>query len=213
MKAIYSLIAVIVVLSFTACTNSENEMMEESSSFELIKSTYGIELASTATAEIDAIPLVSMEDMRSVLEVLRHNTSVSKNCVVESDTRSENINVENKKVIMLGQYSASTRSGVILENFALSVELNFSVDNKQVYYLGTDYTYSSKLFNWRANGLSLSSSKKADGATYDFESQSYLYFKVKDQGNSLVRVPVAFKGSYSFKSEKGTYNFQLANCR
>lgn len=51
--------------------------------------------------------------------------------------------------------------------------------------------------------------KGGDGNTYGFESESYLYFKVKDEGNVLVKVPVVFKGNYNFLTEEGTYSFQL----
>lgn len=198
MKAIYALIVMTLLLNFTACTTSEEEMVIENSTFESVMKTYGLEVAS-ATPAHENVPSVAMEEMVGVLEALRQNSGVSRVCVVES-----------QKIKMTGEYSAATRSGSSLENFALSVELNFNIDNGQVHYLGTDYFYSSDLFEWRANGLSLASNKNLGKYTYEFESQSYLYFKVQDQSDSLVRVSVVFKGNYDFQTEKGTYSFRLA---
>lgn len=51
--------------------------------------------------------------------------------------------------------------------------------------------------------------KNSDDYTYEFESESYLYFKVSDEANTLVKVPVVFRGNYSFQMQKGTYSFKL----
>lgn len=91
----------------------------------------------------------------------------------------------------------------------MNVELKFSFEKEQVYYWGTDYSYSSDLFDWRAQGLSLTPMKNSDDYTYEFESESYLYFKVSDEANTLVKVPVVFRGNYSFQMQKGTYSFKL----
>ena len=63
--------------------------------------------------------------MRNVLEALRQNSNTQHNCIRTSEKGYE-------KVIMSGNYQASTRSSVN-EGFALSVELKFSFDNNKVY--------------------------------------------------------------------------------
>ena len=110
---------------------------------------------------------------------------------------------------MGSQFTATTRAGSALENFLLRVELKFNYENNQVFYYGTDYMYDSRLFDWRANGLSLSPVKNASGLTYEFESESFIYFKVKDEGDCIVKVAIIFKGVFDFKSETGIYSFQL----
>lgn len=202
MKTIYSFIVIVLVLGLTSCTTAENDSVEQTTLFESVKSTYGAENASyNSITGADGIPSVSTEDMRGVLEALRQNSNTRKNCIRTTDNSYT-------KVIMIGSYQAATRSG-ISEGFALNVELKFSFDDAKVYYWGTDYSFSSDLFDWRAQGLSLYPAKGGDGNTYEFESESYLYFKVKDEGDVLVKVPVVFKGNYNFKTEEGTYSFQL----
>lgn len=201
MKTIYSFIVIALVLGFTSCTTADNDAVEGTSLFESVKSTYGVENASYSISDIDNIPSVSIEDMRGVLEALRQNSNTQKNCVRKSENGYE-------KVIMVGNYKAATRNSGG-EGFALNVELKFSFDEGKAYYWGNDCSFSSDLFDWRSTGGSLSSVKGGDGHTFGFESESYLYFRVAEEGNALVKVPVVFKGVYNFNAEEGTYSFQL----
>ena len=106
------------------------------------------------------------------------------------------------------EYQARTRSGAFVEQFALCVSINFNIDNNGgVFYIGTTYSSSTDLFNWQGYGASLSTTAEGNSV---FSSTSYLYFRVSDQGNCLVKVPVSFKGSYNFKDNKGTYSFTLS---
>lgn len=201
MKTIYSFIVIALAFDFTSCTTADNEIVEQTSLFESVMSTYGVENVSYNITGADNIPSASTEDMRNVLEALRQNSNTRQNCTRISENNYE-------KVVMSGSYQTSTRSSVS-EGFALNVELKFSFDNNKIYYWGTDYSFSSNLFDWRAQGGSLSPVKGGDGNTYGFETESYLYFKVKDEGNALVKVSVVFKGNYNFVTEKGTFSFQL----
>lgn len=202
MKTIYSFIVIALAFGLTSCANTENDVVETTSLFESVMNTYGAEYASYNLAGTNNIPSVLTEEVCSVLESLRQNSNALHDCIRISEKDLE-------KVVMTGSYKAVTRNGAATEGFALNVELKFSFDKGQVYYWGTDYSYSSDLFDWRAQGLSLTPMKNSDGYTYEFESESYLYFKVSDEANALVKVPVIFKGNYNFHTEKGTYSFRL----
>lgn len=198
MKTIYSFIVAVLVFGFASCTSADNDATESTSLFESVMNTYGAEYASYSAS--NKIPSVLTEEMRNVLETLRLNSNSQQNCIRVSEDSFE-------KVVMTGNYKSVTRSEA--EGFALNVELKFSFDKDQVYYWGTDYSYSSDLFDWSAQGLSLTPMKNSDGYTYEFESETYLYFKISDEANTVVKVPVIFKGNYNFRTEKGTYSFQL----
>lgn len=202
MKTFYFFIATALACCFMSCSSADDgDATEPTSLFETVMSTYGAEYVSYSASKIGEIPSVSTGDMCSVLEALRVNCNVLQDCFRTLEDSFE-------KVVMTGSYMAATRSGVD-EAFALGVELKFSFDKGQVYYWGKDYTYHSNLFSWFAQGLSLSPMKNSDGYAYEFESETYLYFKVSDEANAVVKVPVIFKGSYNFHTEKGTYSFQL----
>ena len=150
---------------------------------------------------------MTAEEMASVLEALRQNGNTIRNC--ESETLEGYYESgDRKEVKMLAEYQARTRSGAFVEQFALCVSINFNIDNNGgVFYIGTTYSSSTDLFNWQGYGASLSTTAERNSV---FSSTSYLYFRVSDQGDCLVKVPVSFKGSYNFKDNKGTYSFTLS---
>ncbi|ADV43899.1 DUF5033 domain-containing protein [Bacteroides helcogenes] len=200
---VYSFMLLLMMNGLTACSASSDEAMAEqtqTSGFATVMSTYGAEYATLNVSDLKNVPSVLTEDMRGVLEALKQNSTASYDCARVSDKSFE-------KVVMTGNYKSATRGGS--DGFALNVELKFSFEKGQVYYWGTDYSYSSTLFDWSAQGLSLSPVNGGDGYTYQFESETYLYFKVSDQAGTVVKVPIIFKGNYNFSTEKGTYSFQL----
>lgn len=206
MKAI-NLLFVLIALTFTACSNAENENIEDYSlSFDSMKSLYGIESA-VADQQTNDVPSVTTEGMSSVLEVLRKSSVNAQDCSVHNSEGYYGAGSDKKTVMMTAEYQARTRSGQLVDQFALCVSLNFNIDKGVVYYIGTTYSSGSDMFRWTGYGVSLSSNP--DGSS-DFSSTTYLYFRISDQGNCLVKVPVGFKGNYNFAANKGTYNFTLS---
>ena len=206
MKSIKFFFACVLALTFVACSNAESDSFEDNTSnFESMKSLYGIESAAY-DPKAEEIPSVTAEEMASVLEALRQNGNTVCNCESESTERFYGDATDKKAVKMLAEYQARTRSGAFVEQFALCVSLNFNIDKGAVYYIGTTYSSSTDLFSWQGYGASLSTT--ADGNSI-FNSTTYLYFRVSDQGNCVVKVPVNFKGSYNFAAGQGTYSFTL----
>lgn len=207
MKSIKFFFACVLALTFVACSNAESDSFEDNSSnFESMISLYGIQSA-TVDSKVGDVPSVTAEEMASVLEALRQNGNTIRNC--ESETLEGYYEGgDRKEVKMIAEYQARTRSGAFVEQFALCVSINFNIDNNGgVFYIGTTYSSSTDLFNWQGYGASLSTTAEGNNV---FSSTSYLYFRVSDQGNCLVKVPVSFKGSYNFKDNKGTYSFTLS---
>lgn len=209
MKAI-NLLFVLVALTFTACSSAESDNFEDNSStFESMKSLYGIE-AAAANQQTGDVPSVTTEEMGSVLEALHKSSAYSQDCNVQNTDGYYGTGSDKKTVMMAAQYQARTRSGQLVDDFALCVSLNFNVDKGVVYYINTTYSCGSSLFVWK--GYSASLETKADG-NHAFTSVTYLYFRVSDQNNCLVKVPVNFTGTFNFTANKGTYNFTLSKAR
>ena len=205
MKSIKFFFACVLALTFVACSNAESDSFEDNTSnFESMKSLYGIESAAY-DQKAEEIPFVTAEEMASVLEALRQNGNTVRNCESETTEGFYGDATDKKAVKMLAEYQARTRSGAFVEQFALCVSLNFNIDKGAVYYIGTTSS-STDLFSWQGYGASLSTT--ADGNSI-FNSTTYLYFRVSDQGNCVVKVPVDFKGSYNFAAGQGTYSFTL----
>jgi hypothetical protein len=208
MKAMNYLIVMLVGMSIVACSNAtDDEITENVSEYSILKNTYNIEEISTGNyEEANSVPSITTDKMKGILEALNKNSNIEKSCIVTNTSTEEE---DSYKITMSGDYKAISRGGT--EDFALRVDLKFSIDNGQLYYWGTEYTYSSNLFTWSSNSMTLLPVKDGIGTyTYEFTSKGYIYFKVADKDNSLVRVPVVFKGKHDFDSNKGTYSFQLA---
>lgn len=207
MKSINFFFVCMITLTFVACSNAESDNFEDNtSSFESMKSLYGIESAAY-DQQMNDVPSVTTEEMGSVLEALRNNSASAQECKVEDIEGYYGTESDKKTVLMTAEYQARTRSGALVENFALCVSLNFNVDKGAIYYIGTTYECATDLFFWKGYGASLTTTAETGSV---FSSTSYLYFCVNDQGNCLVKVPVVFSGSYDFTADKGTYNFTLS---
>lgn len=207
MKSIKLFFLCVFTLTFVACSNVESDSYEDNtSSFESMKSLYGIESAAY-DQQMNEVPSVSTEEMRSVLEALRQNSSTVQDCRVENLDGYYGADGAKKTVMMTAEYQARTRSGAFLENFALCVSLNFNIDKETVYYIGTTYTCTTDLFDWKGYGASLSTTAEGNCV---FNSTTYIYFSISDQNNCLVKVPVRFQGSYNFFAGQGTYSFTLS---
>lgn len=207
MKFINFFFVCMFAMTFVACSNAESDSFEDNtSSFESMKSLYGI-VSAAYDREVDDVPSVSTEEMGSVLEALRMNSSIAQECKVEDIEGYYGAQSDRKTVKMTAEYQARTRSGVLVENFALCVSLNFNVDKSTLYYIGTTYDCATDLFFWKGYGASLTTTPEGNSV---FSSTSYLYFRVNDRDDCLVKVPVVFKGSYDFAANKGTYRFTLS---
>ncbi len=185
MKSIKFFFACVLALTFVACSNAESDSFEDNSSnFESMISLYGIQSA-TVDSKVGDVPSVTAEEMASVLEALRQNGNTIRNC--ESKTLEGYYEGgDRKEVKMIAEYQARTRSGAFVEQFALCVSINFNIDNNGgVFYIGTTYSSSTDLFNWQGYGASLSTTAEGNSV---FSSTSYLYFRVSDQGNCLVKL-------------------------
>lgn len=203
MKTIFVLITLTITFFFTGCSASNDDInLNNSSDFNSIKTIYGLE---ETTAGQSNIPAVTLAEMQGVLEAIYASSNIQNNKTsLFSEYSEENIS----KIAMMTHYNAQTRNSISGESFTLSVELKFSKEGGLIYYWGTDYAYSSDLFEWRAGSLSLTS-VKGTKYTYEFQSSTYLYFRVTSKEEHVVRVPVIFKGTYDFDSNEGTYSFQL----
>lgn len=211
MKAINYIFTLTVTMFLAACTNAEEDFSIDNSTMTLesMQSMYGMEFTVLEQAEKNNVPSATVEQIQGILEALRDHSGISQNCkVVEAQNKSGNTQEILKHVQMTAEYQARTRNGGFLEKFALCVSLNFKIDAREVYYMGADYTYSTDLFNWRANGLSLAPIKNT--GYYGFDSTSYLYFRINDKDDQIARVPVSFNGKYNFSTSDGAYSFTLA---
>ena len=61
MKTIYSFIVIVLVFGFTSCTSADNDIVEQTSLFESVRSAYGVENVTYSITGVDNIPSVSTQ--------------------------------------------------------------------------------------------------------------------------------------------------------
>lgn len=202
MKTLLSIAALLFFWGFVSCT-SDAGLSEQISETEEVMFEYGAEYVSVAASMEGEIPTVSISEMRSVLQTLRANAGNVKECSLNS-ADGDNL----LKVRLSENYRVASRADAD-GSFTLGINLKFGYEGGAVFYRGAEYEYSSSLFVWANGSTSLAPVRNTDGCTYSFDSDSYLYFKLKEEGGTIVRVPGRFHGNCSFLSGKGTYSFSL----
>ena len=92
--------------------------------------------------------------------------------------------------------------------YAFTIQLNMNCYNDgSLYYGGYQAECSSSLIKWYLKGFSLAT----DNATknYKFESQSYIYMKVIENGIKYMQIPVTIKGNYNPRNHDAAFSYNL----
>lgn len=201
MKAIYLMIAMLTMMSLASCTADGNDPVENSSSTYLLEKTYGaISVAYTENnsdkLNLNDLPAISLSEADQILSNLRKHTNAKE----ELDVQTMNKGNQTLLDVIMKQ--------TINNKYTFTIQLNMSSDSDgMVYYGGYKAECSSSLMKWYLKGFSLSS----DNATGNnkFESQSYLYIKVVDNGIKYMQIPVSIKGTYNPKNHKAAFSYSL----
>lgn len=201
MKAIYLMIAMLTMMSLASCTADGNDPVENSSSTYLLEKTYGaISVAYTENnsdkLNLNDLPAISLSEADQILSNLRKHTNAKE----EQDVHTTDKGNQKLLAVIMKQ--------TIDNKYTFAIQLNMSSDSDgMVYYGGYKAECSSSLMKWYLKGFSLSS----DNATGNnkFESQSYLYIKVVDNGIKYMQIPVSIKGTYNPKNHKAAFSYSL----
>lgn len=201
MKAIYLMIAMLTMMSLASCTADGNDPVENSSSTYLLEKTYGaISVAYTENnsdkLNLNDLPAISLSEADQILSNLRKHTNAKE----ELDVQTMNKGNQTLLDVIMKQ--------TINNKYTFTIQLNMKSDSDgMVYYGGYKAECSSSLMKWYLKGFSLSS----DNATGNnkFESQSYLYIKVVDNGIKYMQIPVSIKGTYNPKNHKAAFSYSL----
>lgn len=195
------MIAMLTMMSLASCTADGNDPVENSSSTYLLEKTYGaISVAYTENnsdkLNLNDLPAISLSEADQILSNLRKHTNAKE----ELDVQTMNKGNQTLLDVIMKQ--------TINNKYTFTIQLNMSSDSDgMVYYGGYKAECSSSLMKWYLKGFSLSS----DNATGNnkFESQSYLYIKVVDNGIKYMQIPVSIKGTYNPKNHKAAFSYSL----
>lgn len=201
MKAIHLMIAMLVMMSLASCSADGNDPVENSASTYLLEKTYGArsvayEENNSNNLNLSELPAISLSEADGILSVLRKHTNAKEELDIQAATRGEQTLL---KIAM---------KQTIDSKYSFTIQLNMSsYSDGSLYYSGYKAECSSSLMKWYLKGFSLAS----DNATgnYKFESQSYIYMKIVDNGIKYIQVPVTIEGNYNPDNHESKFSYNL----
>ena len=92
--------------------------------------------------------------------------------------------------------------------YTFTIQLNLTgYADGDLYYNGYNAECSSSLMKWYVKGFSLASDNSE--GNFIFQSESYIYMKVADNGIKYMQIPVSIRGTYNPKSHDASFTYKL----
>lgn len=202
MKAMYLLIAMLMMMSLASCTSNENDPAEDNASVYTLINTYGARSVSNTESSfsnlnLDELPAISVSEANSILTGIRkHEASRKEGNVHEANSEGKS-------------YLKVAMSECVSGKYTFHIQLNMlKNDSGTLFYSGYQADCQSDMFKWYLKGFSFSCDTNQIG-NYKFEAQSYLYFKVIDNGVQYMQVPISVKGTYNPQTQKADFTYNL----
>ena len=201
MKSSIFIVAMLAIMSMTACTVNENDPLKQVETIDML-SVYGAQNVATSTKtfqnlHLDELPGVSIKEACDILASIRKHKESEKHYDVKENPHGEHRDVD----ILMDE--------TICHQYTFTIQLHMQKDNESgiTYYKSYEADCSADKFVWYIKGFSFST----DNATGDnkFESPSYLYFKVMDENVEYIQVPVKITGTYCPINNKAEFSYTL----
>ena len=195
------MVAMLAMLSMTACTANENDPLEQVETIDML-STYGAQDVAISTktfndVHLDELPGFSMSEICNILSNIRKHKESEKHYEVKENLHGNHYDVD----IMMDE--------TISHKYTFTIQLHMQKDNESgiVYYKSYEADCSANDFAWYIKGFSFST----DNATGDnkFESPSYLYFKVLGETIEYIQVPIKITGTYCPINNNAEFSYTL----
>lgn len=193
MKKLQFFPVILLAILVASCTAKSDSPLEEVIVPSILESRYAASEVSE-TEDLSALPAISLSETENILNTLHNHTNAKEELVVEKEDNAQ-LHVIIKQTIG--------------NKYAFTIQLNLSnYEDGTLFYNGYESSCSSDLMKWDVSGFALASSN-TEKYTYNFSSNSYLYFKVVDNGIRYMRVPVKIQGSYHTDNNQASYTYTL----
>ena len=202
MKSSIFMVAMLFMLSMTACTVSENDPMEQAETLSSLTTSYGARsLAATDNIckklHLEELPGMSVAETYNILSSIKAHKESEKHYDVDAEKHGDHSDVD------------ITMDETIGHQYTFTIQLHMQKDEETgvTYYKSYEADCNSHDFAWYINGFSFAT----DNATGDnkFEAPSSLYFKVLGEDVQYIQVPVTIKGTYCPKNNKADFTYSL----
>ena len=201
MKNSLFIVAMLTIMSMTACTASDNDPIEQVENFDML-STYGIQNVATSSKtfqdlHLNELPGLSIKEACEILSSIRKHKESEKHYDVKENQHGDHNDID---IIM---------DETIGHKYTFTIQLHMQKDSKSgtMFYKSYEADCSANNFAWYIKGFSFST----DNTTGDnkFESPSHLYFKVLNENVKYIQVPVKIIGTYCPINNKAEFSYTL----
>lgn len=202
MKNSIFVVAMLAIMSMTACTANENDPMEQVETLSSLTTSFGARsLAATDNIckklHLEELPGMSVAETHNILSSIKAHKESEKHYDVNAEKHGNHSDVDITMDETIGH----------LYTFTIQLHMQKDEETGVIYYKNYEANCNSYEFTWHINGFSFAT----DNATGDnkFEAPSYLYFKVLGEGVQYIQVPVTVKGTYCPKNNKADFTYSL----
>lgn len=144
------------------------------------------------------LPPVSIKEAEAILQTLRNCSQM------ESSHSVQSMDGQEGQTLLI--VSAEQRVGNS-HTFTIQLEMISYADDGSLYYKDYKAVASSNMYHWHAHGFGLSTAGQS--GMYKFECDSYLYFKLVDDGIRYIQVPLKIQGKYRPETHEANFTYSL----
>ena len=201
MKSSIFIVAMLAIMSMTACTVSDNDPIEQVDTVDML-TTYGAQNVATSTKtfkdlHLDELSGVSTKEAYDILSSIRKHQESEKHYDVKENRHGDHNDID---IIM---------DETIGHKYTFTIQLHMQKDSQSgsMFYKSYEADCSANNFAWYIKGFSFSTDNTT--GNNKFESPSYLYFKVLGENVEYIQVPVKITGTYCPINNKAEFSYSL----
>ena len=195
-----ALLAAVGMASCTAVSDAPMNTEEATFSLEKTFNARSIDYQANGKNSLDLseLPPISIKEAENILQTLRNCTQMESSHSVQRTDGQE------------GQTLLTVSAEQRVNNshaFTIQLEMISYADDGSLYYKDYKAIASSNLYHWHTHGFGLSTAGQS--GMYKFECDSYLYFKIVDNGIRYIQVPLKIQGKYRPDTHEANFTYSL----